>query len=95
MAKNRLSLINYEGDCLYAVKSDTESDGIQIVVYDQYDSLCEIYDTVEQFLDWIDGNAEYGIVDSKGKEWFFEKEHKDAKPSFKKIYAFLKNDETI
>lgn len=78
---NRISLINYEGDCLWAKREDNE-----IVVYDQWDGISDIL-TIEKFLDWVDGK--FGLSDSEGKTWFFNKEAKDAKPDFKEIYFFL------
>jgi hypothetical protein len=78
---NRISLINYEGDCLWAKR-----EGEEIVVYDQWDGISDIL-TTEKFLDWVDGK--FGLSDSEGKTWFFNKEATLAKPSFKEIYFFL------
>lgn len=79
----RISLINYEGDCLWALNTP---DGI--VVYDQWESLVEIL-TEENFLKWVDG--EFGLTDSEGKEWFYTKEHRDARATAQQIFNFLKN----
>jgi hypothetical protein len=78
---HRISLINYEGDCLWAKK-----DGSEIVIYDQWDSIVEIL-TTEKFLDWVDGKFE--LSDSEGKSWAFQKEALEAKPKFKEIFFFL------
>lgn len=83
---NRISLINYEGDCLWAKRDDEE-----IVVYDQWDGIVEILNT-EKFLDWIDGK--FGLIDSEGKAWFFQREPREAKPSFKEIFFFLTRERT-
>jgi len=82
---NRLSLINYEGDCLWAIPS---MDNRAIVVYDQHDSLCEIM-PLSKFLDFLDGNV--SITDSEGKEWYYPNEHRDAKPTNTMVYNFIKH----
>jgi len=78
-----LGLINYEGDCLKAVKVDSYF----IKVLDQYGESCSTL-TVEEFYGFIDGLI--NIVDSKGKSWNFPSEHRDAKPSQSRIYHFTK-----
>lgn len=79
-----LGLINYEGDCLKAVKLDNYF----IEVIDQYGESCGKF-TVEEFYGFIDGLI--NIVDSKGKSWNFPSEHKDARPSYSRIYHFTKD----
>lgn len=79
----KLSLINYEGDCL---RAEYGKNG-KVAVYDQYDYLCELFNEGYELLDFIDGKTT--IVDSQGKEWSFPEEHRDAKPSSSQIYDFL------
>ena len=78
---NRISLINYEGDCLWAKR-----EGKEIVIYDQWDSIVDILNA-EKFLDWVDGKFE--LSDSEGKKWVFQKEALDARAKFKEIFFFL------
>jgi len=86
MNRKKLSLINYEGDCLKAIKpSGTNS----IHIYDQYGVLLREI-TEQELFAFIDGL--YEIEDSKGKFWNFTKEHKDAKPSMSQVYKFIKED---
>lgn len=77
-----LGLINYEGDCLKAIKEDGS-----IIIKDQYGSVVDTL-TPEQLYEFIDGSR--NIVDSKGKSWNFPNESKEAKPSYCKIYNFVK-----
>lgn len=80
---NKLGLINYEGDCLVAIK-----DGNGITIKDQHGvELRKV--SVEELYGFIDGLI--NIVDSKGKSWNYPSEHKDAKPSYSKIYHFVKD----
>ncbi len=78
-----LGLINYEGDCLKAVKENNK-----ILIIDQYGETVETF-TVEQFYEFIDGTI--NVVDSKGKSWNYENEHRDAKPSMGTVYQFVKD----
>jgi hypothetical protein len=78
----KLGLINYEGDCLVAIKSDNV-----IIIKDQYGVELQTI-TVPELYGFIDGLI--NIVDSKGKWWNFQSEHKDAKPSYSMIYNFVK-----
>jgi hypothetical protein len=82
MKKTKLSLINHEGDCLWAIRS-----GDDVVVYDQWEDLVEILN-VEKFCLWLDG--ETGLTDSHGKTWYWTKESREAKPSMWKLINFLK-----
>ena len=82
MNKNKFSLINHEGDVLWAKR-----DNDKVVIYDQWDELVDII-SVELFCTWIDG--EIGLTDTKGKAWFWNKEHRDTKPSMWKLLNFLK-----
>jgi hypothetical protein len=78
---NKLGLINYEGNCLEAIKH-----GDFIFIKDQYGiELREI--TAEALLNFIDG--EFDIVDSRGKSWNFPSQSEESKPKKYKIWAFL------
>jgi hypothetical protein len=79
----KLSLINYEGDCLRAVNDNGE-----ILIKDQYGETINTV-TVEELYAFIDGLINF--VDSKGKSWHYPSESKDAKPSSSMIYHFVKN----
>jgi hypothetical protein len=79
----KLGLINYEGDCLKAIKEDGE-----ILIQDQYGVIVERFD-VPQLYGFIDGLI--NVVDSKGKSWNYSNESKDAKPSYSMIYHFVKD----
>lgn len=81
--KNTLGLINYEGDCLKAIKEDGS-----IIIKDQYGFAVDTL-SPEQLFAFVDGLI--NIVDSKGKSWNFTKESKDAKPSYSMIYNFVKD----
>jgi len=81
--KDKLGLINYEGDCLKVIKGYNT-----LIVKDQYGKVALETD-VKGLYDFIDGTS--NIIYSKGKEWDFLKEHKDAKPSLFKIHEFLKD----
>lgn len=80
---NKISLINYEGDCIWA-KKNKEGD---FMIYDQYGSMIEKVNVLE-FQNWIDGIIPF--VDSKGKSWFYTDHHSDAKPSSKSLFEFIK-----
>ena len=82
MNKPKISLINHEGDCLWAIMS-----GSDVVIYDQWEDLVDIM-SVELFCTWLDG--EIGLTDSQGKTWYWTKECRDAKPSMWKLLNFLK-----
>lgn len=81
---SKISLINYEGDCIWAKKSK-EGD---FLIYDQYGSMIEQVDLLE-FQNWIDGTRSF--VDSKGKSWFYTDHHSDAKPGSKSLFDFIKS----
>lgn len=85
--EKRIGLINFEGDCLYAIKTNPEKDVVHIVVYDQTDSLCEVFTSVSEFLAFIDGR-EY-VTDSDGRKWVYTDEHRDAKPTTSRLFEFL------
>ena len=82
MNKPKISLINHEGDCLWAIMS-----GGDVVIYDQWEDLVDIM-SVELFCTWLDG--EIGLTDSQGKTWYWTQEGRDAKPSIWKLLNFLK-----
>jgi hypothetical protein len=79
----KLGLINYEGDCLKALKDEDK-----VLIQDQYGETCKIL-TVEEFYGFLDGL--FNIVDSRGKSWNFPSEHHEAKPSHSRIYHFMKS----
>lgn len=81
--EKRISLINHEGDCLWAMRSD---DG-GVVVYDQWEDIVDIM-SIPDFCSWIDG--ETGLRDSSGKTWYWNDESRDAKPGIYRVFNFLK-----
>ena len=81
----KLGLINYEGDCLSAIKEDGK-----IYIRDQYGVDVEILNT-KTFLNFIDGNME--ITDSRGKSWNYLNESVDSKPQPSKIFDFIMSPE--
>ena len=81
----KLSLINYEGDCLKAVQGE----GI-IDIIDQYGEVVKSMEPEDLFA-FFDGYIT--IEDSKGKVWSYLDEHKDAKPSWSSVYQFISNCE--
>ena len=78
----RCSLLNYEGDVLWAKRVDED----EFVIYDQDNSIVEILD-MKQLLDFLDGKIE--LTDSLGKTWNYYNEHRDAKPSHTTLYKFI------
>jgi len=84
---NRIGLINYEGDCLYAIRNAENQSGLPIVVYDQHDCICKIYKTKDEFLKWVDGRST--LIDSDSKVWKFTEAHHDARPTLCKIFEFI------
>lgn len=78
---NKIGLINYEGNCLEAIKSD----GF-IYIKDQYGIELRVMTPI-LFLNFIDG--EFDIVDSRGKRWNYPSESKESKPKISKVYEFL------
>ncbi len=83
----KLGLINYEGDCLKAIK---EGDMIKIV--DQYGETVNILSRQEVLL-FVEGSLE--IVDSKNKIWNYTKESKESKPTLRQIVDFLQPDKKV
>ena len=79
---NSLGLINYEGDCLKAIKAEGS-----IIIKDQYGTVVDTL-SPEQLYEFIDGSRD--IVDSKGKTWNFPSESREAKPTNVKVYEFIK-----
>jgi hypothetical protein len=77
----KLGLINYEGDCLRAIKK-----GDKIIIKDQHGKELETTN-VRGLLEFLDGYRD--ITDSEGKLWVYREEHQDAKPKLSKIYDFL------
>ena len=81
----KLGLINYEGDCLSAVRDDGSG---EILIIDQYRQPVERL-TLTDFYRFLDGSLE--ITDSKGKSWNFANEHKDAQAKPANICKFVAN----
>ena len=77
----KLGLINYEGDCLRAIKK-----GDKIIIKDQHGQELETTN-VKGLLEFLDGYRD--ITDSDGKLWIYRDVHQDAKPKISKIYDFL------
>lgn len=77
-----ISLINYEGSCLKAVRGEKGN----IAIYDQYGELADLLDR-EEFLQFIEGHI--SIFDSEGKEWIWTKESKEARPTLSEIFNFI------
>jgi hypothetical protein len=81
----KLSLINYEGDCLHAKKENGK-----ILVIDQWGKTVETL-TTKDLLEFVFGAID--IEDSRGKSWNFQKESSDATPSLQKVYEFITYNE--
>lgn len=77
----KLSLINYEGDCLRAEKVNES-----ISIIDQYGKTVDKFNLVS-FRDFIEGRL--NVVDSAGRVWKFPLESVDSRPSPEKILKFL------
>jgi hypothetical protein len=77
----KLGLINYEGDCLRAIKK-----GDKIIIKDQHGQELETTN-VKGLIEFLDGYRD--ITDSEGKLWIYRDVHQDAKPKISKIYDFL------
>jgi hypothetical protein len=84
--KNELSLLNFEGDALWAKKAGKD----EYVVYDQWSSIVDVL-TEDDFLNFLDGKLE--LSDSSGKTWNFRKEHYEAKPHYRDIINFMNHGE--
>lgn len=78
---NKIGLINYEGNCLEAIKN-----GDLIYIKDQYGVELRVI-TPMGLLNFMDG--EFDIVDSRGKKWNYPSESEDSKPRMSKVYEFL------
>ena len=78
---NKIGLINYEGNCLEAIKN-----GDLIYIKDQYGVELRVITPID-LLNFIDG--EFDIVDSRGKKWNYPSESEDSKPRMSKVYEFL------
>lgn len=77
----KLGLINYEGDCLSAVKENGKYS-----IVDQYGKTVVCLDKLE-FQHFLEG--EFSIADSKGKAWNYKTVHADAKPKTQDLVKFL------
>jgi hypothetical protein len=80
----KLGLINYEGDCLSAVKINN----YQVEIQDQYGETCLTLE-IDGLYAFIDGN--FDITDSRGKLWNYPSQSIEARPSNSKVYQFVKN----
>ena len=78
---NKIGLINYEGNCLEAIK-----DGNVIYIKDQYGVELRGITPID-LLNFIDG--EFDIVDSRGNKWNYPSESEDSKPKMSNVYEFL------
>lgn len=83
MNKVELGLINYEGDCLRAIK-----DGDKVKIRDQYGKILQTI-TLEELFDFFDGL--FDIKDSEGKVWNYPSESKESKVKYVKLYNFIKH----
>lgn len=81
----KLGLINYEGDCLSAVRDDGPG---EILIIDQYREPVERL-TLNDFYNFLNGTLE--IKDSKGRSWNFANEHRDAQAKPADICKFVAN----
>jgi hypothetical protein len=82
MNKISLGLINYEGDCLKAIK-----DGDKVKIKDQHGKTLQII-TLEELFDFFDGLID--ITDSEGKVWNYPSESKESKVKYVKLYNFIR-----
>ena len=82
MNKISLGLINYEGDCLKAIK-----DGDKVKIKDQHGKTLKII-TLEELFDFFDGLID--ITDSEGKVWNYPSESKESKVKYVKLYNFIR-----
>ena len=80
----KIGLINYEGDCLSAVKINN----YQVEIQDQYGETCLTLD-IDGLYAFIDGN--FDITDSRGKLWNYPSQSVEARPSNSKVYQFVKD----
>jgi hypothetical protein len=78
---NKIGLINYEGNCLEAIKH-----GDFIFIKDQYGIELRLI-TPEALLEFI--NGEFDIVDSRGKSWNFPSQSEESKPKMPRVFEFL------
>ena len=78
---NKIGLINYEGNCLEAIKN-----GDLIYIKDQYGVELRVI-TPMGLLNFMDG--EFDIVDSRGNKWNYPSESEESKPKMYKVYEFL------
>lgn len=78
---NKLGLINYEGNCLEAIKH-----GDFIFIKDQYGVDLRVI-TPPALLEFMLG--EFDIVDSRGKIWNYPSQSEESKPKMPRVYEFL------
>ena len=83
--EEKLGLLNFEGDVIKMSKP--KGDGIAI--YDQWDNHIHTVDILG-LCRWLDGTTPF--VDAKGKEWFYTREHIDARRSLHAIFSFIHDD---
>lgn len=77
-----LGLINYEGDCLKAIKY-----GDKVKIKDQHGKTLKII-TLEELFNFFDGLID--ITDSEGKVWNYPSESKESKVKYVKLYNFIR-----
>lgn len=77
----KLSLINYEGDCLTA-----QIDGENFFIKDQYGEWVSVLsrNDLARFLE-----GEFSISDSRGKSWNYLEVHEEAKPKLQDLVKFI------
>ena len=80
----KLGLINYEGDCIYAVKT-----GSDYKMYDQWNTELAVWNH-DEFTQFIEGFR--WIEDSRGKSWNYLNESIEARPSIHRLMEFISSD---
>ena len=78
---NKLGLINYEGNCLEAIKQ-----GDLICIKDQYGVDLRVI-TPPALLEFMLG--EFDIIDSRGKSWNYPSQSEESKPKMPRVFEFL------
>ena len=86
--QKRLSLINYEGDNLWAIKVEED----KFIVYDQHECIVDILDFVS-FCSFLDGDI--NLIDSDGKIWNYLKESQSSKSKINVIFDFISSETVL
>jgi hypothetical protein len=84
---NKLGLINYEGNCLEAVKR-----GDSIYIKDQYGVELRVITPIG-LLNFMDG--EFDILDSRGKRWNYPAQSEESRPKMSEVYGFLEDEKPL